>query len=103
MDYRVIGKVINIKGTCAAGLKIEDEVDLTIPCMPEDYKDWKKRPKICPHLLSSISPQILILQGGGEIPWAKGKDKVKVMCPDPENIVTLELRRIKKKKVAEGD
>lgn len=96
MDYKIIGKVIGIKGDCAAGLKLEDEIDLTIPCMAEDFGEWKKKPKICPHLLSSIYPQILILQGGGDIPWEKEKDEVKVMCPDPKNIVTLMLKRIEK-------
>lgn len=75
MDYKVIGKVINIKGICADGLKVREELDLTIPCLPEDFDEWKKKPKICPHLLSNIVPQILILQGGGEIPWEKGKDE----------------------------
>lgn len=96
MNYKIIGKVVNIKGTCAAGLKVGDEIDLTIPCMSEDFDEWKKKPKICPHLLSSISPQILILQGGGKLPWERKKDEVKVMCPDPKNIVTLVLKRIKK-------
>lgn len=103
MNYKIIGKVVNIKGTCVAGLKVGDEIDLTIPCMPEDYAEWKKKPKICPHLLSSIFPQTLILQGEGEILWAKGKDEIKVMCPDPENIVALVVKRIRKSKVAGGD
>jgi len=99
MDYKVIGKVINIKGTCAAGLKVGDEIDLTIPCLPEDFSEWKKKPKVCPHLLNSTSAQILILQGGGQIPWEKDKDEVKVICPDPKNIVTFVLRRVKKRKL----
>jgi len=96
MNYKIIGKVINIKGTCAAGLKVGDEIDLTIPCLPEDFDEWKKKPKVCPHLSSFISPQILILQGGGKIPWERGKDGGKVMCPDPKNIVTLILRKVRK-------
>lgn len=96
MDYKVIGKVVDIKGTCAAGLKLGDEIDLTIPCMPEDFNEWKNKPKICPHLLNSIFPQILILQGGGEVPWKTGKEEIEVMCPDPENIVKLMIKRIKK-------
>lgn len=96
MNYKIIGKVINIKGTCAAGLKVGDEIDLTIPCIPDDYTEWKKKPKVCPHLLSCIFPQTLILQGGGEVPWERGKDEVEVMCPDPKNIVTLVLKRIKR-------
>jgi uncharacterized repeat protein (TIGR04076 family) len=31
MDYKVVRKVINIKGTCAVGLKVGDEIDLTVP------------------------------------------------------------------------
>lgn len=98
MDYKIIGKVINIKGNCVVGLKVGDEIDLTLPCMPEDFDEWRKRPKICPHLLSSIFPQILILQGGGKILWERKEDEAIVMCPDPKNIVTLALRRIKKQK-----
>lgn len=94
MSYKIIGKVIDIKGTCAAGLKVGDKIDLTIPCLPEDYEEWKKKPKICPHLLTSISPQVLILQGGGKIPWESKKDEGTVMCPDPENIVTLVIKRV---------
>lgn len=96
MNYKIIGKVINIKGNCAAGLNVGDEIDLTIPCLPEEYDEWKRKPKVCPHLLTSIFPQILILQSGGEIPWEKKKDEATVMCPDPQNIVTLILKRTKK-------
>ncbi|MCD6513890.1 MAG: TIGR04076 family protein [Candidatus Odinarchaeota archaeon] len=76
--------------------KSRDEIDLTIPCLPEDYKEWKKKPKICPHLLTCITPQILILQGGGKIPWEDKEDEATVMCPDPKNTVTLVIKRIKK-------
>lgn len=99
MNYEIIGKVIDIKGTCAAGLKVGDEIDLTVPCMPKDYIEWRKKPKICPHLLTSVFPQNLILQSGGEVPWEsrerKAKGEAVVMCPDPSNVVTFLLKRIK--------
>lgn len=103
MDYKIIGKVINIKGDCAAGLKVGDEIDLTAPCTPKDFVEWKKKPKVCPHLLSSILPQVLILQSGGKIPWEKKKDEIQVMCPDPKNIVSLLLKRVRNRLSPRGD
>jgi uncharacterized repeat protein (TIGR04076 family) len=96
MSTKVIGKVIDVKGVCVAGFKVGDELDLTIPCIPEDFNDWKKKPKICPHLISTIFPQILILQSGGKLPWQKKENEIQVICPDPDNTVTIILKRIQK-------
>jgi uncharacterized repeat protein (TIGR04076 family) len=33
---------------------------------------------------------------GAEFPWAKNKDIIHNVCPDPENPVLFEIRRIRK-------
>jgi len=34
------------------------------------------------------------LEFGGSFPWGDSPDKVRVACPDPDNPVVFELRRI---------
>ena len=103
MGYKVIGKVIRVKGVCAAGLRPGDEIDLTIPCTAKDFEEWKERPKICPHLLTSIFPIVFAFQTGGKIPWEDEEGNIEVMCPDPVNTVILRLIRMNKQNINNED
>lgn len=94
MNIKIIGKVIDVKGVCAAGLKVGDEFNLTLPCASEDFAEWKRKPKVCPHLITAIFPQILVFQSGGGIPWQKKENEVKVMCLDPDNTVVIILKKL---------
>ncbi len=47
MNIKIIGKVIDIRGVCAAELKVGDELDLALPCVPKNFTEWKRKPKVC--------------------------------------------------------
>jgi uncharacterized repeat protein (TIGR04076 family) len=82
---RIIAKVISQKGTCAAGHKVGDEFLI----------DAVKTPGgMCPWAFVTLWPFAQPLQYGGAFPWEKDPTKAKVACPDPDNPVVFELRRV---------
>ena len=83
--YKVKAKVINQKGHCEKGHKLEDEyvIDDSVPT------------GMCTWAFYTLFPFISALQSGGVFPWEKDKDTAIVACPDPDNPVVFELRRIK--------
>ena len=98
MDFKIIGKVINIKGNCAAGLNVGDEIDLTIPVMPEDYEGWKKKPKICPHLIPRVKIkkhlQVKFLSDVRRETGVNWPDLAKILEGSSKKFVGLEARKI---------
>jgi len=80
----VIARVISQKGTCEAQHKVGDEfvIGEGIP------------PKLCSWAFHAIFPCAQVLRFGGSFPWEKDRDKTTVACPDAENPVVFELRRI---------
>jgi len=55
--------------------------------------DWKTPEGMCISAWDAISPFVLTLSCGGNLPWEKEKGTAIVHCPDPKGIV-LELRRM---------
>ena len=83
--YDVSVKVISQKGTCAAEHKVGDE-----------WVVGQKTPEgICLSAFNALYPNTRALRFGGSFPWEKDSDKTTVVCPDPENPVIFELRRVK--------
>jgi uncharacterized repeat protein (TIGR04076 family) len=81
---QVIARVVSQKGTCEAGHKVGDEFpvgSLTPTGM-------------CPFAFCALFPFATVLQYGGAFPWEKDPDKTTVACPDAENPVVFELRRV---------
>ncbi len=85
MLYEIKATVVEQKGTCVAGHKVGDEIDLN------DIH----APKICRPLLNALEAQAMVLKYGGDMPWLKDKDTARVACPDPENPVIVEIKRVK--------
>jgi len=83
--YRVKAKVINQKGTCEAGQKVGDEfiIGNTLPA------------GMCAWAFYTIFPFVTALQAGGTFPWEEDKDTAVVACPDPQNPVVFELKRVR--------
>ncbi|HUW47753.1 MAG TPA: TIGR04076 family protein [Patescibacteria group bacterium] len=52
---------------------------------------------ICLSALSVLMPKIYAMRFGAEFPWEKEKNVVHCPCPDSENPVVFEIRRMKKK------
>jgi len=84
--YDVTIKVISQKGNCAFQHKVGDEwlVENTTP------------QGICLSAFSSLFPDLRTLSFGGTLPWEPDPDTARIACPDFENPVVFELRRIKK-------
>ena len=83
--YKVKAKVISQKGHCEIGHKLGDEYVLgdTVPA------------GMCSWAFYTLFPFVSALQSGGAFPWEKDKDTTTVPCPDADNPVVFELRRIK--------
>lgn len=83
--YQVIAKVISQEGTCVSGMKVGDEFPVG-----EQTPD-----NICSFAYTTVFPFAVALMSGGSFPWEKDPDKAIVACPDAENPVVFELRRIR--------
>jgi len=80
----VIAKVISQNGTCAAEHKPGDEFII----------GQQTPSNLCSWAFYSLFPFAQVLQFGGSFPWEQDPNKATVACPDPENPVVFELRRI---------
>ena len=81
----VIARVISQQGTCEASHRVGDEFTIEI----------LKQPDMCPFAFNSIFPFAQVLLFDGAFPWEKDPDRTTVACPDPNNPVVFELRRIR--------
>ena len=82
---KIIVRVISQKGSCEAGHKVGDEF-LIDPV--------KTQAGICPWALYTLFPFAECLQFGATFPWENDPEKARVACPDPDNPVIFELRRV---------
>jgi uncharacterized repeat protein (TIGR04076 family) len=85
--YQVKAKVVSQKGQCEVGHKVGDEFIIG-NCTPA---------RMCSWAFCSLFPFVSALQAGGAFPWEKDRDGATVVCPDAENPVVFELKRIKTK------
>lgn len=84
--HYVLVRVISQKGTCQQEHKVGQE-----------WVIGTKTPEgICFSAFQSILPEARVLMFGGSFPWAKDPDMCVVACPDPNNPVVFELRRLPK-------
>ena len=86
LGYRVVGTIKAVKGTCSAGHKMGDKLELS----------GHNTAGLCGFFYHDIYPYIIMLQFGGSFPAEWGdQDVVELDCMDKWNLVTLELRRIR--------
>jgi uncharacterized repeat protein (TIGR04076 family) len=80
----IIARVISQKGICDAGHKVGDEFVMgqTTPA------------GMCSWAFYTLFPFAESLEFGGSFPWESGLDKARVACPDPDNPVIFDLRRV---------
>ena len=84
--YDVAVRVVSQKGTCNAKHKVGDE-----------WVIERRTPGgMCLSALNALYPHLRVLMFGGVFPWAADPDATRVICPDIENPVIFELRRIRK-------
>lgn len=83
--YEVIARVISQKGTCAYNHKVGDE-----------WRIGTVTPQgMCLSAFAVLFPSLRVLQFGGVFPWEKDPDRATLACPDAENPVVFELRRVR--------
>jgi uncharacterized repeat protein (TIGR04076 family) len=83
--YKVSARVVSQKGQCVAGHKVGDEFVIG-DVVPNGMCAWA---------FYALFPFVSGLQAGGTFPWEKDGDTATVACPDADNPVVFELRRIK--------
>ncbi len=87
LGYRVVGTIKGVKGTCSAGHKVGDTFELS----------GHSSAGLCGFFYHGLFPYIIMLQFGGGFPPEWGNPDVMEMdCLDKWNLITLELRRIRK-------
>lgn len=79
--------VRGIKGKCIFGHRVGDRIVF-------DGKSVKG--DICYSALMVLLPKVFAMRYGAEFPWAEDKNAIVNACPDPENPVVFEIRRVKK-------
>lgn len=79
-------KVIEQRGTCEFGHEVGDRIV---------FDARKVIGEICPTALASIIPTVYALQFGIEFPWARDNGAVTYACPDADNPVIFQLRRVR--------
>ena len=84
--YGVVARVISQKGICSALQKVGDEFHIGDNTPPD----------MCSWAFYTLFPFASVLRFGGSFPWEDDPDKTTVACPDPENPVVFELRRLRK-------
>ena len=75
------------KGKCSFGHKVGDKVIF-------DGKSVKGQ--ICYSALMVLLPKVFAMLYGAEFPWAENKDVIYNACPDGDNPVVFEIKRVRK-------
>ena len=85
--YNVEATVKSVKGTCDFGHRVGDKIH---------FDGRKIRGDICYSALLILLPRVWATRYGAQYPWTKDEDILVTACPDAENPVVFEIRRIKK-------
>lgn len=80
-------KVVSQKGKCAFGHKVGNKIVFDGRSVKGD---------ICYSALMVVLPKVYAMRYGVEFPWSQDKDVIVNACPDAENPVVFEIRRIRK-------
>lgn len=83
--YKVQVTIKSIEGECPQGLQVGQSWLI----------DGKTPAGMCMAAYNSISPTLRLFRFGGEYPWDKDKDITYLSCPDPDNKIIYEIRRLR--------
>jgi uncharacterized repeat protein (TIGR04076 family) len=83
--YDIEITVVSQKGYCGAGHKVGDKWVTKIHTPGG----------ICLSAFRAIETDIDVLKYGGAYPWSKDPDVTTSVCPDPQNPVVFEIKRIR--------
>lgn len=82
--HTATARVVSQEGTCEAGHRVGDEFpvgELTPP-------------GVCSFAYCALFPQAMALMAGGSFPWEPDRGRAHIACPDPDNPVVFEVRRL---------
>ena len=85
IGYRMVAKIISVKGECSAGHKTGDTFEISC----------HDPAGLCGYFYHDIFPALSTFQFGGSLPWWQG-DTIELACPDSDNLVKLRLTRTKR-------
>jgi uncharacterized repeat protein (TIGR04076 family) len=85
IGYQIKVTVLSVKGDCDAGHKEGETFEIS--CF--------NAVGLCGWFYHDIFPSLQTFQFGGSLPWWKG-DSIQLGCPDPKNLVTIQLQRSKR-------
>ncbi|MFW6103322.1 MAG: TIGR04076 family protein [Chloroflexota bacterium] len=82
--FNVVARVASQQGHCEAGHRVGDEfvIGQTTPC------------GLCSWAFCALFPFSQVLEFGASFPWEPEPGMSRVACPDPDNPVVFELRRV---------
>lgn len=80
----VVARVVSQQGCCEAAHRVGDEFVIG-QLTPVGMCSWA---------FYTLYPFAQVLEFGGRLPWEPDADAARVACPDPDNPVVFELRRV---------
>ena len=83
--YQIRVGVVSQKGRCAQEHKVGDQWVI----------DRKTPEGMCPSAWNALFSSVRVLMFGGTFPWQEDPDVTRLACPDAENPVVFELRRLR--------
>lgn len=83
--YKITATVLSVKGECDACHKEGENFEIS--CFDSGG--------LCGWFYHDIFPSLQTFQFGGSLPWWKG-DSIELGCPDPKNLVSIQLKRSKR-------
>ena len=84
--FKIVAKVIRQEGHCAAGHQVGDEAA---------FDGQTVEGKVRISALYSFLPQVFAMRYGAEFPWLDDPDVATHACPDAQNPVVFEIRRMR--------
>ena len=85
LGNKVVAKIVDSKGPCTIGMEKGDEFELSI----------HKCGDFCGYFYHNIFNWICLLQMGGNSPFGDDPDTIVWECPNSQNRVKIELKRVK--------
>ena len=82
---KVIATIVGVQGECGAGHQVGEQFEISC----------HNPAGLCGWFYHDIFPNLETFQFGGNLPWWQG-DTIELQCPDPHNMVTVKLERIKR-------
>jgi uncharacterized repeat protein (TIGR04076 family) len=85
IGYAVRATILSVKGECNAGHRQGESFEISC----------HNPAGLCGWFYHDIFPSLQTFQFGGTLPWWE-KDTIQLQCPDPINLVTIQLQRSKR-------